>query len=73
MATLDTAGVLPGMVVIDDKWQRAYGAGQADPGRWPDLPGWIAQRHARDQRVLLWWEAWDPEGLPLEWCIVNAA
>jgi len=73
MATLDAAGVLPGTVVIDDKWQRAYGAGQADSERWPDLPGWIAQRHTRGQRVLLWWKAWDPEGLPLEWSIVNAA
>ena len=29
----------------------------------PTSRGWIADRHARGQRVLLWWKAWDPEGL----------
>ncbi len=73
MATLDAAGVKPGTVVIDDKWQLAYGHGRADEERWPDLSGWIAQRHAGGQRVLLWWKAWDPEGLPVQWCVTNAA
>lgn len=73
MATLGAVGVLPGTVVIDDKWQRAYGTGEADAERWPDMRGWVAQRHALGQRVLLWWKAWDPEGLPVEWCITNAA
>jgi hypothetical protein len=26
-------------------------------------------RHARGQRVLLWYKAWDPEGLPAGWCV----
>ncbi len=73
MTTLEAAGVLPGTVVIDDKWQRAYGDGRVDDERWPDLRGWIARRHEQGQRVLLWWKAWDPEGLPLEWCVSNAA
>ena len=53
----------PGTVVIDDKWQSAYGTNEPDTGKWPDLKAWIAGRHARGQRVLLWWKAWDPEGL----------
>ncbi len=73
MATLEEHGVFPGTVVIDDKWQASYGRGEADRGRWPDLRGWVAQRHARGQHVLLWWKAWDPEGLPAEWCVRNAA
>jgi hypothetical protein len=63
------AGVAPGTVVLDDKWQTAYGTNEPDPAKWPDLRAWIAARHERGQKVLLWWKAWDPEGLPPELCI----
>jgi hypothetical protein len=66
---LETRGVIPGTVVIDDKWQATYGENEPDPAKWPDLRGWIAGRHARNQRVLLWYKAWDAEGLPAEWCV----
>ena len=66
---LGSHGVVPGTVVLDDKWQATYGANEPDPGKWPDLRGWIARRHAAGQRVLLWYKAWDPEGIPAEWCI----
>ena len=69
LSRLAAGGVHPGTVVIDDKWQRAYGTNEPDPERWPDLAGWIAGRHAAGIRVLLWWKAWDPEGLPPEWCV----
>ena len=62
-------GVVPGTIVIDDKWQRAYGTNEPDPQRWPDLPGWIRERHATGQHVLLWWKAWDAERLPASWCV----
>jgi hypothetical protein len=73
LAALAAEGVLPGTIVIDDKWQRAYGLGEPDAAKWPDLRGWIADRHAAGQRVLLWWKAWDPEGLPADLCITNPA
>lgn len=73
LAALEGRGIRPGTVVIDDKWQLAYGTSEADPERWPDLRGWIADRHARGQRVLLWWKAWDPEGLEPDRCVRNAA
>jgi hypothetical protein len=66
---LEDEGVVPGTVVLDDKWQAAYGTNEPDRDKWPDLGGWIAARHARGQRVLLWWKAWDPEGLPAELCV----
>ncbi len=66
---LEGEGVVPGTIVIDDKWQAAYGTNEPDRAKWPDLPGWIASRRARGQHVLLWWKAWDPEGLPPELCI----
>jgi hypothetical protein len=66
---LEDRGVVPGTITIDDKWQAAYGLGDPDLARWPDLRGWIAARRVREQRVLLWYKAWDPEGLPPEWCV----
>ncbi|WP_456817388.1 hypothetical protein [Cellulomonas sp. URHB0016] len=62
-------GVVPGTVVVDDRWQRACGTGEVDTDRWPDLASWVAARHAAGQRVLLWWKAWDPTGLPARECL----
>lgn len=61
--------VVPGTVVVDDKWAAHYATCRADETRWPDLRGWIARRHADDQRVLLWWKAWDHDGAPPEACV----
>ncbi|MDQ2689641.1 MAG: hypothetical protein M3Y29_05145, partial [Chloroflexota bacterium] len=72
LATLASHGVVPGTVVIDDKWQTTYGRNEPDADRWPDLRGWIAGRHGSDQHVLLWFKAWDPEGLPPEACVTDA-
>lgn len=73
LATLAGHDVYPGTVVIDDKWQAAYGTCEVDVDKWPDLRGWIQDRHAAGQRVLLWWKAWDPEGLPAQECILDPA
>jgi hypothetical protein len=69
--TLEREGVVPGTITIDDKWQATYGRNEPDTAKWPDLAGWIAKRHERGQRVLLWWKAWDGEGLPPELCVRN--
>jgi hypothetical protein len=71
MATLDEHALNPGVIVIDDKWQAAYGENDADPAKWPDLRGFIDGQHGRGRKVLLWLKAWDPEGVPLDECIVN--
>ena len=70
---LERRGIVPGTITIDDKWQTAYGTNEPDAAKWPDLAGWIAGRQARDQRVLLWYKAWDPEGLPDDWCVRSSA
>ena len=72
LAALGAHGIVPGTVVIDDKWQRTYGRNEPDETKWPDLADWIADRHGRGQRVLVWWKAWDAEGLPPDWCVRNA-
>jgi hypothetical protein len=69
LARLAAHGVIPGTVVVDDKWQREYATCRPDPAKWPDLRGWTAGRHERGQRVLLWWKAWDVEGAPPEACV----
>lgn len=73
LARLAEVSLDPGTVVVDDRWQAAYGTAEPDPDAWPDMSGWIARRHAEGRRVLLWWKAWDPAGLPVEECITDAA
>jgi len=70
---LEARNLYPGTVVIDDKWQATYGENVADPRKWLDLRGFVKAQHAAGRRVLLWLKAWDPEGLPAEHCITNAA
>lgn len=73
MAGLAAQGLEPGTVVIDDKWQASYGENAVDTAKWPDLPGFVAGQHALGRRVLLWLKLWDPEGLPPDECVRNAA
>ncbi|MFE4723707.1 hypothetical protein ACFRLW_46605, partial [Streptomyces sp. NPDC056728] len=72
LAHLETHGLVPGTVVIDDKWQEQYGSWRPDEERWPGLREWIAERHACGQRVLLWWRAWASEGVPDDLCVRTA-
>jgi hypothetical protein len=68
---LASEGLVPGTITIDDKWQEQYGTNTPDVVKWPDLRGFIDECHGRGQRVLLWWKAWDAEGLPPELCVTN--
>lgn len=72
LKVLDQQQIDPGVVVLDDKWQAAYGENIVDEEKWPDLRGFIDQQHVRGRKVLLWLKAWDPEGLPREECVTNA-
>lgn len=73
LATLERDELSPGIVVLDDKWQASYGENEVDIHKWPDLPGFIREQHRSGRQVLLWLKLWDPEGLPVEECICNAA
>lgn len=69
LAALERHGVVPPTLTIDDKWQETYGRNRPDTAKWPDLRGWIGRRHEQGQHVLLWWKAWDPEGLDPKLCV----
>jgi hypothetical protein len=69
LGALEARAIRPGTIVIDDKWEEAYGSGRPDTAKWPDLRGWIRRRHDAGQRVLLWSKAWDPESAPAEACV----
>jgi hypothetical protein len=72
LSRLEHHGIVPGTIVIDDRWQLTYGDMEPDPAKWPALREWIAARQARGQRVLLWWRAWSADGLPAEECVLDA-
>ena len=73
LQVLEAHQVSPGIVVLDDKWQADYGENRVDSAKWPDLPGFVRAQHEQERKVLLWLKAWDPEGIPVEECITNAA
>jgi hypothetical protein len=68
---LESKGVHPGTIVIDDQWSVTRGDPRADPGKWPDLRGWIDAQHAGGRHVLLWLAAWRPDGVPRNECITR--
>lgn len=72
LARLEEHGLRPGTIVIDDQWQVDYGRPEVDSEKWPDLRAWVAGRHAAGQKVLLWWRAWAPHGLPPSECVLDA-
>lgn len=73
LTVMHDADLDPGTIIIDDRWQESYGSAEPDRAAWPDLAGWIAARHEEGRRVLLWFKAWDPAGLPVEECVTDAA
>jgi hypothetical protein len=59
---LESQGLVPGTICIDDRWMARMGEPEANPRRWPDLAGFIAARQQRGQRVLLWHNVWEWAG-----------
>ena len=60
----------PTLMIIDDKWQTAYGDPHADANKWSDLRGWIDRNRKENGRhTMLWYKLWDSEGLPDEECM----
>lgn len=69
LAILDQRKIPAGTVVIDDKWQKAYGTFEVDQEKWPDMKGFVAAQHARGRHVLLWIPVAETDGLPQSLCV----
>lgn len=69
LAMLDQRGLPVGTVVIDDKWQQAYGTFEVDQKKWPDMKGFVAAQHAKGRHVLLWVPVAQTDGLPPSLCV----
>ena len=69
--TLDERGLRPSAVIIDDKWQKEYGAALPDPEKWPDMRAFVDAQHQKGRRVVLWFKSWDAEGLEDDECILS--
>lgn len=70
-ARADRLGLHPGTMMIDDKWQKDYGTLEVDPGKWPDLRGFVERQHAKGIHVVLWFRQWIADGLPAELCTIK--
>jgi len=68
-ARLDALDLHPGILIIDDKWQKEYGTALPDPAKWPDLRAFTDAEHQKGRHVLLWFRSWYPEGLSQAECI----
>lgn len=63
VARLEALSLRPTAIIIDDKWQDAYGSAYPDPKRWRDMRAFVDGLHAKGMRVLLWFKLWGGEGL----------
>jgi hypothetical protein len=69
LAIVDGRKLPVGTVVIDDKWQQAYGTFEIDQKKWPDMKGFVAAQHAKGRHVLLWVPVGETDGLPEALCV----
>lgn len=64
-------GAKPGIVILDDKWQKSKFSAEPDTAKWPDLRKWIDKCHDNGIRVFLWGLAWQTEDVPFDEAIVR--
>lgn len=61
----------PGIVILDDQWQKRLISADPDTDKWPDLRGWIERCHERGIRVFLWYPAWHRQEIPADEAITR--
>ncbi len=71
IAILEQRGLPIGTIVIDDKWQQAYGTFEIDRKKWPDMKAFVAAQHAQGRHVLLWVPVAETDGLPRDLCVIS--
>ena len=58
LATLESKGVDPTILIIDNRWFRNDAHLDVDTDMWPDLKGFISAQHAKGRKVILWVSPW---------------
>lgn len=58
LATLESKGVNPTILIIDNRWFQNKAHLDVDTDLWPDLKGFIAAQHKKGRKVILWVSPW---------------
>lgn len=69
--TLDERGLKPSAIIIDDKWQKEYGAALPDENKWRNMRAFVDLQHRKRRHVVLWFMSWNAEGLEKDECILS--
>ena len=72
LSVLDKHDMHPTVLVLDDKWQTAYGTNVANAERYPDMRAFVDENRKRGIHTMLWFKMFDAEGLPDEMKIKDA-
>ncbi|MDF7827099.1 hypothetical protein P4B35_23955, partial [Pontiellaceae bacterium B12227] len=58
LETLESKGVNPTILIIDNRWFKNDAHLDVDTALWPDLKGFIASQHEKGRKVILWVSPW---------------
>lgn len=58
LTTLESKGINPTILIIDNRWFRNDAHLDVDTELWPDLKGFIADQHSKGRKVILWVSPW---------------
>ena len=58
LATLESKGINPTILIIDNRWFQNKAHLDVDTDLWPDLKGFIAAQHQKGRKVILWVSPW---------------
>lgn len=58
LTTLESKGVNPTILIIDNRWFQNGAAMDVAEDLWPDLKGFIRDQHTKGRKVILWASPW---------------
>jgi len=59
LQTLESKGVRPTILIVDNRWFREDCQLDVDTKLWPDMKKFIADQHAAGRKVILWVSPWE--------------
>lgn len=58
LATLESKGVEPTILIVDNRWFVADRELDVDEVLWPDMKGFVEEQHKKGRKVILWVSPW---------------